>query len=124
VYAETAFLQHVHGGRYDFIRYSELGHRRLFRHFESIDTGAVSGPATVMAWSYEQLLLTIVEGKRMRPLVKAFARLSAFFLKYLDLLLLGRPAALDGASAVYFLGTRSDAILSDRELLTLYRGAG
>ncbi len=122
VYAETAFLQHVHGGRYDFNRYSDLGHRRLFRRFEAIDSGAMSGPATVLAWSYEQLLLTIVPKRGMRNFVKAFARLSAFFVKYLDYLLLDRPAALDGASAVYFLGTRSEKTLSDRELITLYRG--
>lgn len=124
VYAETAFLQHVHGGRYDFVRYSHLGHRRLFRRFEEIDSGAVSGPATVLAWAYEQLLLTLVPARALRNVVKAFARLSAFFVKYLDYALLDRPAALDGASAVYFLGRSSAETLSDRELLSLYRGNG
>lgn len=122
VYAETAFLQHVHGGRYDFNRYSELGHRRLFRRFATIASGATDGPATVVAWSYEQLLLTIVSKRKLRNLVKAFARLTSFFVKYLDYALLDRPAALDGASAVYFLGRRSEETLSDRELLSLYRG--
>jgi SAM-dependent methyltransferase len=121
-YAETAFLQHVHGGRYDFNRYSELGHRRLFRRFETVDSGAADGPATVVAWAYEQLLLTLVPARRLRNVVKALARWTSFFMKYLDVALLNTPAARDGASAVYFLGTRSDKTLSDRELLTLYRG--
>ena len=34
VYAETAFMQQVHGGRYDFTRFTRLGHRRLFRRFD------------------------------------------------------------------------------------------
>lgn len=121
-YAETAFLQHVHGGRYDFKRYSELGHRRLFRQFDTIDSGATDGPATVLAWSYEQLLLTLIPAKKLRNVVKAFARFTSFFVKYLDYAIVDRAAALDGASAVYFLGRRSERALSDRELLAVYRG--
>ena len=36
VYAETPFMQQVHMGRYDFTRFTHLGHRRLFRKFEEI----------------------------------------------------------------------------------------
>ena len=36
VYAETAFMQQVHEGAYDFTRYTESGHRWLFRDFELI----------------------------------------------------------------------------------------
>jgi SAM-dependent methyltransferase len=122
VYAETAVLQHVHCGRFVFNRYSELGHRRLFRRFHAIDSGIVDGPATVMTWSYEQLLLTIIPARRLRNAVKAFARLTSFFIKYLDYLWRDRDAALDGASAVYFFGRRSDGVLSDRDLIRLYRG--
>lgn len=123
-YAETAFMQQVHGGAYDFSRFSELGHRWLFRRFESIDSGAVSGPGTALAWSYEYLLLSFAGRGLMRDALKAFARVSAFFLKYLDLPLAGRAGALDAASAVYFLGRRSTEELSPRELLALYRGNG
>jgi SAM-dependent methyltransferase len=123
-YAETAFMQQVHGGAYDFCRFSELGHRWLFRRFEPIDSGAVSGPGTALAWSYEYLLLSCAGRGVMRDVLKAFARISGFFLKYLDLPLAGRPGALDAASSVYFLGRRSTAELSPRELLSLYRGNG
>jgi hypothetical protein len=54
--------------------------------------------------------------------VKAFARLSSCWLKYLDYIVISGPGALDAASAYYFLGQKSNEVLSDRELLTMYRG--
>ena len=35
LYAETSFLQQVVLGRYDFVRFTYLGHRRLFRRLRS-----------------------------------------------------------------------------------------
>ena len=122
VYAETPFMQQVHLGPYDFTRFTLLGHRRLFRAFEEVESGAVSGPALALMWSYENFLLGFVRSPGMRNLVKAFARTTSFPLKYVDRLLLRRPAALDGACAVYFLGRRSDRVISDRELIARYRG--
>ena len=124
VYAETPFMQQVHLGRYDFTRFTHLGHRRLFRQFDEIDSGPVAGPGTVLAWSYEHLLLSSVSTRAPRPLVKAFARLTGSWLKFLDVLSAGHPAAFDAASAYYFLGRKSDDTLEDRELVTLYRGSG
>ena len=123
VYAETPFMQQVHLGRYDFTRFTHLGHRRLFRRFDEIDSGLVAGPGTVMAWSYEHLLLSFVRRRSLRGPVKAFARVTGFWLKYFDVLVAGRPGALDAASGLYFLGRKSEHTLSDRELIKLYRGA-
>ena len=39
VYADTPFLQQVHEGAYDFTRFTDSGHRFLFRRFERIDSG-------------------------------------------------------------------------------------
>ena len=36
VYAETPFLQESHEEPYDFTRFTELGHRWLFRNFKEI----------------------------------------------------------------------------------------
>lgn len=124
VYAETPFMQQVHGGAYDFLRFTHLGHLRLFRRFSHIRSGAVAGPATALAWSYEYLLLSFARGRHMRNLLKAFARFSAFPLKYLDYLVIDQPGALDAASGCFFLGSRSDQTQSDRELIGMYRGAG
>lgn len=123
VYAETPFMQQVHLGPYDFTRFTLLGHRRLFRAFGEIDSGAVSGPALALMWAYENFLLGFVHGPLARNLVKAFARCTSFPLKYVDRWLRPRPAALDGACAVFFLGRRADHPIGDRELIAQYRGA-
>jgi SAM-dependent methyltransferase len=53
VYAETPFMQQVHAGRYDFQRFTDLGHRRLFRRFDLFDSGNVFGPGMALARSYQ-----------------------------------------------------------------------
>lgn len=123
VYAETPFMQQVHGGRYDFTRFTHLGYRRLFRDFDELLNEAAAGPGTVLAWSYEFMLLSFVRRSVWRNLVKAFARLTGAWLKYLDVLVMARPGTLDAASAYNFMGAKSDRRLSDRELVASYRGA-
>jgi ubiquinone/menaquinone biosynthesis C-methylase UbiE len=123
VYAETAFMQQVHGGRYDFMRFTHLGHQRLFRAFEEIDSGAVCGPGMALAWAYQSFLLSFVQSKRTRALVSSFAHLTSFFLKYFDSFLIEKSGTMDAASAYYFLGNKSDHILDDKELLKQYKGA-
>src|SRR5947207_1064219 len=51
VYAETPFMQQVHAGPYDFTRFTDSGHRWLFRRFAEIDRGVVAGPGTALSWS-------------------------------------------------------------------------
>ena len=124
VYAETPFMQQVHGGPYDFTRFTHLGHRRLFRRFDEIESGAVAGAGTALAWSYQYFLLSFVRGHAARSIVKGIARLTAFWLKYFDHLLINTPGALDAASGCYFLGRKSGRTWSDREIVQQYRGAG
>jgi hypothetical protein len=112
----------VHGGRYDFLRFTDLGHRRLFPAFNEVISGALGGPATALAWAYEYFLISFSRGQWTKALLKAFARFTSFWLKYLDYVLISGPGALDAASAYYFLGQKSDDLLSDRELLVMYRG--
>lgn len=123
LYAETPFMQQVHGGRYDFTRFTHLGHRRLFRRFSEIDSGIVDGPGTALAWAYQYFLLSFVQSVPARAVVRAFAQLTSFYLKYIDRYLERKPGSLDAASGYFFLGRRSEQILSDKELLTLYRGS-
>jgi len=51
VYAGTPFMQQVHEGPYDFTRFTESGHRYLFRHFTLRDSGAAAGLGTQLLWS-------------------------------------------------------------------------
>ena len=123
VYSEVPFMQQVHGGRFDFTRFTHLGHRRLFRHFQEIGSGAVAGPGTAMAWSYEYFLLAFARSRTARSGLLTLARCTAFCLKYFDGLLLDTPGGVDAASCTYFFGRKSEQTLSDRQLLRLYRGS-
>ncbi|MCW3008181.1 MAG: Methyltransferase type 11 [Solirubrobacterales bacterium] len=123
VYAETPFMQQVHLGRYDFTRFTDLGHRRLFRAFDELDSGTVGGPGQALAWSAQYLLLSYVRSVRARMAVRALARGTLFWLKYLDRFKVDRPGAFDAAWGLWFLGRRSDVVLRDRDLITAYRGA-
>jgi uncharacterized protein YbaR (Trm112 family)/SAM-dependent methyltransferase len=122
VYAETPFMQQVHAGAYDFTRFTHLGHRRLFRKFDEIVSGTVGGPATVLAWSYEYFFLSFATSRLWRKALAAFARCTGFWLKYLDRLFVNKPGAYDGVSGNYFLGRKASHVLSDQELIKLYRG--
>jgi len=123
VYAETAFMQQVHEGRYDFCRFTHLGHLRLFRCFSAIDSGVACGPGMALAWSWRYFLLSFARSRRIRALLTALASYTSFWLKYLDRYLVHQAPATDAASACFFLGRKADRPLSDRELVTLYRGS-
>lgn len=123
VYAETPFIQQVHGGCYDFTRFTYLGHRRLFRSFVEIESGAACGPGMALAWSYQYFFLSFALPKLVKSIVVTFAKLTSFYLKYIDYLIINNPKALDAASAVYFMGRKQQGfVLSDKELIKLYKG--
>jgi uncharacterized protein YbaR (Trm112 family) len=124
VYAETPFMQQVHMGPYDFTRFTHLGHRRLFRKFDEVASGAVSGPGMALAWSYTYFLTSFFASKRLRALAESFAIATSFFLKYFDRLLLERKGTFDSASGYYFMGRKGEKTVTDHELVALYRGAG
>jgi SAM-dependent methyltransferase len=123
VYAETPFMQQVHEGAYDFTRFTHLGHRRLFRGFDEIDSGAVCGPGMALAWSYQYFLLSFTTSRTLRSLIRMFAGLTSFFLKYFDPYLVRKAGAYDAASGFFFMGRKGEKVLSDRELIAQYRGA-
>ena len=122
VYAETPFMQQVHMGRYDFTRFTHSGHRRLFRDFDEIASGPIGGPGMALAWAWEYFLLSFTTSRVFRAAARAFARLTAFFLKYFDYYLVRRPPAVDAASGFYFIGKKAGRRLCDRELIQYYRG--
>ena len=123
VYAETPFLQRVHMGRYDFTRFTSLGHRRLFRRFQEIRRGAHGGSGMALAGAYFGFLTSFARSRPMRNILVAFGRTTAFWLKYCDYFTIDTPAGLDSASETFFLGRKSGKVLSDRELIDQYRGA-
>ncbi|HVO73654.1 MAG TPA: methyltransferase domain-containing protein [Ignavibacteriaceae bacterium] len=122
VYAETPFIQQVHEGKYDFHRFTHLGHRRLFRNFLEIQSGAICGPGMALAWAYSYFIYCFFSSKKMRRLLLPFVHFSSFFLKYFDYFLINKPGVYDAASGYFFLGQKSDVVLTDIELLKLYKG--
>jgi len=122
VYSDTPFICQIHGRQFDFMRYTRLGHRRLFQRFEEIASGISSGPGTALGWTLHYFLLSFFSRPLLRAAVSALSRLAFFPLKYFDYLLADKPAALDTAFAFYFLGRKSEQVLSDDDLLANYRG--
>jgi SAM-dependent methyltransferase len=122
IYADTPFMQQVHGGRYDFTRYTHLGHRRLFRKFKEMYSGASCGPGMALAWSVQYFLLSFSDSPGVRRAIKFGSSLFLFFFKYFDRFLIRRRGGYDAASGVYFIGTKSETVLSDRDLIKQYYG--
>jgi SAM-dependent methyltransferase len=118
VYSETPFMQHVHEGAYDFTRYTESGHRYLFRRFELISSGVCGGPGTQLIWSIDYFARSLFRSRT----VGSLAKLSCFWLQWFDRLMPDNYAR-DAASGFFFLGRRSDRAITPREAVGFYRGA-
>lgn len=118
VYAETPFLQPVHEGAYDFTRFTESGHRWLFRDFEEIDSGVVLGAGDQLLSSIEHA----ARGAFRSVTAGVVAKLMLFWLRFIDRLI-PRAYASDAASAVYFLGRKSDSAIGPKDMVAYYKGA-
>lgn len=122
LYADVPFLQQVHGGRYDFTRFTHLGYRRLFRNFDEICSGVAEGPAMTLAWAHLYFWLSFTQSKFVRNAIKVFVRLTTWWLKYIDYYLINKPGGFDAALVYYFMCRKSSKIISDREIIKEYRG--
>jgi len=117
VYAETPFLQPVHEKAYDFTRFTESGHRWLFRRFEAIDSGVVAGPGSTLFLHLRYFAGALLRNRRLGNL----AALPFFWLRYFDGVI-PRTHASDMASGVFFLGRRSEKAVAPAEMPALFRG--
>ena len=122
ILAATPFMQQVHLGRYDFTRFTHLGHRRLWRQFREVESGIACGPGMALAWSWQYFLLSFSENQNTRKYLRAFAKLTSFPLTYFDEYLKQKKGAFDAASSFYFIGEKAEEPISDRELIASYRG--
>jgi SAM-dependent methyltransferase len=122
VYSEVPFMQQVHS-QSDFTRFTELGHRRLFRNFTPIASGATGGPGMALAWSLRHFLMSFYDSRWARDLVKVVTSCLFFWMKYLDIILTRNGGGLDAASGTFFLGRKSTQLANDLDLIANYRGA-
>lgn len=118
VYAETPFLQQVHEGAYDFTRFTESGHRYLFRRFGLIKSGVCGGIGTQLTWSIDYF----VRGVFRSRLAGKAAKLAFTWLRLFDRIIPPEFAS-DAASGVYFLGCKSSLEISPAAAVNFYRGA-
>ena len=118
VYAETPFMQQVHERAYDFTRFTPSGHRWLFRRFEQINAGPVTGPGVVLLWSMRYLLRALGAGEKISRLIP----LLFVWIRFLDRLCQRGPAA-DAAGGVFFLGRRSEAALPAASMVSYYENS-
>jgi SAM-dependent methyltransferase len=123
VYSEVPFMQQVHAGALDFTRFTHLGHRRLWRCFDELRSGAQGGPGMALIWSLSYFLRAMLP-RRLWGLADRATSLGFFWLKYFDDYLVSRPGGLDAASGTFFLGRRRLNAIDDRTLLRGYRGGG
>jgi SAM-dependent methyltransferase len=123
VYSEIPFMQQVHQYGYDFTRFSHLGHRRLFRRFVELESGAVAGPGTALAWAWRYFLASFAQSRGLAKVLFWIGHVTGMLIEQFDYLFGQRPGALDAASCIYFFGTKTDRVLSDKELVAAYRGA-
>ncbi len=117
VYADTPFLQQVHEGPYDFTRFTDSGHRFLFRSFERIDSGSVAGAGTALRWSVDYFVRALTRSVPLGRIVS----LCFFWLSYLDRFL-DPKHSVDAASSVFFLGRKTDRPISGADIIDYYQG--
>jgi SAM-dependent methyltransferase len=116
VYADTPFMQQVHEGPYDFTRFTESGHRYLFRRFEQRASGVVGGLGTQLHWSL------LYFGRGIHRRVGTLLWIGFFWLQLLDDRL-DHKATVDGASGVFFYGRSGTRSISPQEMVEYYSGA-
>jgi hypothetical protein len=122
IYAATPFMQQVHMGAYDFTRFTYLGHRRLFRAFSEINSGIMAGTGVALGWSIRAFVKSFTNNKYSIFILQMIVSFLFFWLKYFDYITHNNKGTFDGASGFYFIGTKSDKILSDKELIKLFKG--
>ena len=118
VYAETPFMQQVHEGAHDFTRFTELGHRWLWRSFEAIERGTIGGPGLTFYWSIKYLFLAIFKKPALAKVMSAPFLAVALLDKCLS-----DKSKIDGANGCYFLGRKKEAEpMRKKSILSTYMG--
>jgi SAM-dependent methyltransferase len=113
VFADTPFIQQVHGNAYDFMRFTVSGHRWLFKNFTMIEAGASIGAGVALIWSIRYFIRALTGSGKLGT---AFAILF-FWLRFLD----GNSRnQQDAASSVHFFGTKSEQTIKPTDMIAFY----
>lgn len=115
VYAETPFMQQVHERAYDFSRFTQSGHRWLFKRFSEVSAGPIGGAGVALVWSIRYFCRALGAGNKLSILFS----LPFFWIRFLDAFSRGRAVA-DAASGFFFLGRRSDQMIDPHSMTEYY----
>ncbi len=119
VYSEAPFMQQVHEGRFDFNRFSILGHRYLFKKFDCIDLGGLNGADIALAWSIRYFILSITRSRLLAKIIGIICE----FLTWPFYLFVSQSSLFDSASATYFMGKKVKHFnLTHKGLVKIYKG--
>lgn len=118
LYAETPFLQHVHEGAYDFTRFTDSGHRWLFKDFDVLESGPIGGPAAQMLWSVHHLVWGLTRSRTLGLIVRSVLRPIQLLDRFVS-----RAHRLDAATGVYLLGKRADNPVAPADVIQYYSGS-
>jgi hypothetical protein len=108
-------MQQVHERAYDFSRFTQSGHRWLFKRFSEISAGPIGGAGVALVWSIRYFSRALGAGDKLSRLIS----LSFFWIRLLDTFTRGRAVA-DAASGVFFLGRRSEQAIDPHVMPKYY----
>tara|TARA_A100001388_G_scaffold200591_1_gene151762 strand:- start:8325 stop:9272 length:948 start_codon:yes stop_codon:yes gene_type:complete len=119
VYAETPFMQQVHEGAHDFTRFTETGHRFLFKRFKEIKSGTIGGSSMVLSWAFRHYILSITRSNFLSRLAFIIAKLfTSPFIPFES-----KKMRFDNCSGVFFLGKSSEKIeVTHKQIISKYKG--
>lgn len=119
VYAETAFMQPVHEGAYDFTRFTVLGHRYLFKSFDLVDMGGVASAVSSLSWAIKYFFWAVTGSKKIAQVMGV---LSGIILRPFNFFV-RKKSLYDSCSGVYFMGKKTaNKPITQREVVLLYKG--
>ena len=100
VFLEVPFIQTIHASPTDFYRWTPDGIRQLMRTFNVIEFHVVAGPASALAWQFQETMAMLfsLNNKTLYKIgLRVFGWL-AMPLSWLDILLEKNPMAWHAAS--------------------------
>lgn len=118
VYAETPFMQQIHEGAYDFTRFTELGHRWLWRDFTPLARGALGGPGLSLYWAIKYFLRGLIRSQRIADILSIPFLLFGLLDRFIP-----EAHRIDGANGVYFLGYKGSGRMELDSVVAEYLGA-
>lgn len=109
VFVEAPFMQTVHASPDDYFRWTPNGLRRLLQGFDLLECHVVAGPASVLAWQFQQtmaMLFSFRSDTLYRVGLRVFGYL-AVLLSWLDVTLEQHPKAWHAASGYAIVAVKA-----------------